>query len=297
MEANKRGYIAQAVLPIFSAPSQCGKYPVINPAQLLAQRDVLRGPNGAYSRSSFTFYLDPYDTTEYGAEEPVDDNEKKMYVDYIDVEMNATVRAASAVLAAAEKRAVDLLTDTNVITQTVAAGYAWSDPTYAQPLDDFASARYLIWSTTGIWCNAIVMSRCKFNQVVDCLQIVDRIKGNSNYKVLRGEITPEMVAAAFDVDRIIISDAVKNAAKEGQTVSVASAWPDASILVCKVATTNDLREPCIGRTFHWAEDGSQPLGLIETYRDEKVRCDIVRCRHQVQEKVMYPQAGALITGA
>lgn len=295
LEAQNRGYVAQVVLPVFSTPTNTGAYPVIPIAQLLQNRNVLRGVRGGYSRGSIEFSEENFCTREYGTEEPVDDKEAAIYRNYFDVELLATKRAVNAVLGGAEQRMVTALTDTGVITQTGAAIAPWSNPIAAAPLDDFATARYVIWSATGIWCNAVVMSKRTFHSLRECLQILDRIRCNSNYRVLAGEMTAEMMASAFDVERVIVSESVKNSANEGQPLSVASAWPDSKVLVAKLATSNDLKEPCLGRTFHWAEDGSQPLGTIETYRDENVRAQIVRVRHEVQEKVMYPKAGYLIT--
>jgi hypothetical protein len=62
-----------------------------------------------------------------------------------------------------------------------------------------------------------------------------------------------------------------------------------------VAVTDDIREPCLGRTFHWGEDGSQIGGLMESYREEQKRSDIIRCRHDVDEKVLYTQMGHLLS--
>jgi hypothetical protein len=72
-------------------------------------------------------------------------------------------------------------------------------------------------------------------------------------------------------------------------------WGDYA-MVCRVATSADIREPCIARTFHYTPDGSQIGGTIETYRDETIRSDIVRVRHEVDEVVMYAQMGHLIAG-
>ena len=35
--------------------------------------------------------------------------------------------------------------------------------------------------------------------------------------------------------------------------------------------------------------------MIETYRDETVRADITRVRHDVQEQILYTQMGHLLT--
>jgi hypothetical protein len=56
-----------------------------------------------------------------------------------------------------------------------------------------------------------------------------------------------------------------------------------------------MAEPCIGRMFHWSEDGSSPGGTVESYRDEIVRGNIIRVRHDVDEVVLYPQAGHLVS--
>jgi len=297
LEMQRRGYVAQLLLPIFEVMESSGKYPTIPIAQLLQSRTLTRNVEGGYSRSGFTFTENSYATTEYGTEEPVDDKEVKLYRNYFDVEMLATKRAVEALLNAAEVRAVTALTNTAVITQTAAANTAWSNAANAQPLTDFATARDAIWAATGQWCNAVVMSRNKFNQLKDCLQIIDRIKNNSNYQVQRGQITEAMIASAFDVDRVIVSGTAKNSAAEGQAATIASTWTDSKVLVAKLAVDNDLKTPCLGRTFHWSEDGSQPLGSIESYRDEKVRGDVIRVRHEVQEKVIYPELGYVITAA
>jgi hypothetical protein len=56
-----------------------------------------------------------------------------------------------------------------------------------------------------------------------------------------------------------------------------------------------MREPCIGRTFHWSEDGSQVGGAVEEYYSDEVRADIIRVRHDTDEVIMYPQAGHLLS--
>jgi len=66
-------------------------------------------------------------------------------------------------------------------------------------------------------------------------------------------------------------------------------------MVCRVATGNDMREACIGRTFHWGQDGSSVGGTVESYRDEVVRGNVIRVRHDVDEVILYPQAGHLLS--
>jgi hypothetical protein len=66
-------------------------------------------------------------------------------------------------------------------------------------------------------------------------------------------------------------------------------------MVCRIATSNDFREPCIGRTFHWSADGSSIGGTVESYREEQTRSDIIRVRHEVAEVTLYAEAGHLLS--
>jgi hypothetical protein len=61
-----------------------------------------------------------------------------------------------------------------------------------------------------------------------------------------------------------------------------------------VATSGDIREPCIGRTFHWAQDGSSIGGTVEQYREEQTRSNVIRVRHDVDELIILPAAGHLL---
>jgi hypothetical protein len=103
-----------------------------------------------------------------------------------------------------------------------------------------------------------------------------------------------MLAQVFDLDEVIVAGSPKNSAKEGQTVSVAEIWDDEYAMVARVARSSDMREPCIGRTFHWSEDGSSIGGTVETYRDEPVRSNIVRVRHDVDELLLITAAAQLL---
>ena len=110
-----------------------------------------------------------------------------------------------------------------------------------------------------------------------------------------GQGEEQTLAAIFDVEQVLVGDAQYNSANEGQTASLSPVWTTGFGMVCKVATSNDLREPCIGRTFHWTKDGSNIGGIVEEYREEKVRGGIIRVRHQTGEKVINAECGHLLS--
>jgi hypothetical protein len=103
-----------------------------------------------------------------------------------------------------------------------------------------------------------------------------------------------MLAQVFDLPYILVAGGSKNGAKEGATVDPEQIWSGEYAMVCKIATGADFREPCIGRTFHWSADGSAVGGTVESYREEQTRSDIIRVRHDVDELVLYKDAGFLL---
>jgi len=294
----RMGFIASRVLPVFEAGKQSGTFGRIPIEELLQTRDTKRAPGAGYSRGSFKFTTDNYATEEHGAEEPIDDREAKMYADYFSAELIAAERARDVVLRNAEMRAADLIFNATIWTGAALATNItneWDDATNATPIVDVRGARDKVWDNSGLIANALVINWQVRNNLVNCDQIRDRVASSgAGSSTLQRNITDLQLAQALDLDMVITAGSPKNTADEGQAVGISNIWSSEYAMVCRVATSNDIREPCVGRTFHWGEDGSNIGGLVETYRDEGVRSDIVRCRHDVDEKRLYVESGHLL---
>jgi len=299
LEAEAAGYIAAEVFPVVDVVSQSGTYGIIPLEQLLQDRDTLRSPGSGYARGSFTFQTATYACVEHGAEEPVDDREARMYAEYFDAEMISTARAFGAVLRNAELRVANAVFNTTTWTGaalTTAPTNEWDDATNAVPLTDVEAATQLIYDGSGLWPNALIINRKVFRNLRNCDQIIARITASgAGDPAKASDVTTAMLAQAFDLDHIIVAGGSRNSAIEGQAATPVQIWSDEYAMVCKIATSGDMKEPCIGRTFHWSDDGSSLGGTVETYRDENIRGDVVRVRHDVDEIVLYPQAGHLLS--
>jgi hypothetical protein len=299
LESENAGYVASQVLPIVDVLSQAGNFGKIPLEQLLQQRSSRRAPGAGYGRGSFTFEPATYATEEHGVEEVVDDREAKMYREYFDAEQISTMRAFSAVLRNAEQRAADLVfnaTTWNGAALTTGITHEWDDAANCVPVTDVEAAVRKVYDGSGLWANALVINRKVFRNLRNSAQIIDRINSEGAGNASKAsDVTTEMLARVFDLDYIIVAGTSKNNAKEGQAASPTQIWSDEYAMVCKIATSADMREPCIGRTFHWSDDGSSIGGTVETYREEAVRGEVVRVRHDVDEVILYPQAGHLLS--
>lgn len=296
--ANAMGFIGPRVLPPIAVARQAGQFAKIPIEQLLQQRDTQRAPGSGYARGDFQFETATYATVEHGAEEPIDDREKQMYAELLDAEMLAAQRAMSAVLVNAEKRCADLLFNATTWTGaalTTGITNEWDDLANATPIADVEAAVRKVYDGSGLWPNALIINRKVFRNLRQNAKIQDLINSQNYMDVRAGSITSEQLAQVFDLQYVIVAGGTYNAAKEGQAVDPTQIWSDEYAMVAKIATTNDFREPCVGRIFHWTGDGSEMDGRVEQYRDETVRSDIIRVRHDVDELVLYPQAAHLLS--
>lgn len=299
LEMDRQGMIASQVFPVVDVASQSGNFGKIPLKELLEQRDTKRAPGSGYARGKFTFTPTTYACEEHGAEEPVDDREAKMYAEYFDAEVISTARAFSAVLVNAEKRVADAVFNaTTFASYTTAITNEWDEnhKTDATPIQDVESAVQSIYDQSGLWANALIINRKVFRNLRNLDEIKDRINSAGAGDASKpSDISPQMLAQVFDLDFVLVAGASRNSANSGQTASPTQIWDSEYAMVCKVATGADMREPCLGRTFHWSEDGSSLGGTVETYRDETVRGDVVRVRHDVDEVMLYAAAGHLLS--
>lgn len=299
LENDKSGYVAQQVFPVVNVAKQAGNFGVVPLAQLLQARDTKRAPGSGYARGSFTFTPATYSTEEHGAEEPVDDREAKMYSDYFVAEQIATLRAFSSVLRNAEKRVADAVFNTSTWTGsslTTSIGTPWSTVASATPITNVESAVQKVYDNSGLKANALIVNWKVYRNLRNCTQITDRIAASGAGSAIKAsDITPQILAQVFDLDYVIVAGQSRNSATEGQTATPSQIWSSSYAMVCRISNSQDMRDPCIGRTFHWSEDGSSIGGTVETYRDETVRGNVVRVRHDVDEVVLYAQAGHLLS--
>lgn len=288
------GFIGHRVMRHTSVASQAGNFGKIPIEQLLQNRDTKRAPGSGYNRGNWKFEPATYATKEQGVEEPVDDREAAMYANYFDAEVIATMRAQRAVVEAQEKRVAAKLFNTTTYTPTAVAN-EWDDAANATPIDDVESKIQALYDASGLWPNAMVISQKVFRNLRLVAQIVDRVKYQGFQDARPGNITVSALAQALAIDNIYVAGGTQNTANEGQTAALSPIWSTEYCWIGRVAMTEDFREPCVGRIFHWADDGSEEMGRVESYRDETVRSDIIRVRHDVDEVELHTACNGLLS--
>lgn len=294
MEADQRGFIGQLLLPTFEVAEQSADYPVIPIEAILKTQDTARAPRGGYNRGDYEFETGTYSCKEHGWEEPVDDVEARLYRRFFDAEQAAVMRATDILLRGYEKRVAAKVFSTSYVTNTSNVGTEWSTAATCTPKADVKTAIQAMRAASGLVPNTIAMSLKVFENLMITAEIKTYLQYTSPHLVETFEAQRRMLALYFGVAQVLVCGAMYDSANKGITFSLADIWDDEYILLARVATSgNDLREPCLGRTFLWTADSPQLL-TAEQYREDQTRSNIYRVRHQTDEALVFSGAGYLL---
>lgn len=291
-EDNISGFIGGLILPDFPVLRQSGEYPIIPIEALLeAPDDISRRPRGKYKRGDFEFELDNYSCVENAWEEPVDDVEVKLYSRYFDVEMIAAMRARAIVQRVREKRIAAMLFNTDNFDEATIT-HEWDDATNAVPITDVQTGRRAIHDACGREPDTLIIAYSTFHNLSLCDQIIDRIK-YTDPRVQRGQLTTDHLAQVLEVDRVLVGDGMKNTADKGQAASLSHIWSNEYAMLAVTSASMDITRPSIGRTFRWSDDTPESQ-VVESYREDQTRGDIIRVREHTDEEFILPACAYLM---
>ena len=292
LQANAAGYIGLKLFPVVEVVEQSANIGRIPIEQLLQTQDTARASGGGYRRGNFKFEDFSYATKEHGWEEPMDDRNVRIYRRYFDAEVVAAKRARNFVLQNHELRCVTAATNTSVHTNAGATA-AFSVKASATPVADILTRVKAVRLACGVTPNTVAMDWETYINALETAEVIDRLKYDGHTDMKNIQLTD--FARLCKVQQVLVSGGQKNTAAEG-SLTLAASWTKTVVGVGYVAMTDDVAEPCLGRTFHWSADGSNIGAVLESYRDETKRADIIRARMETDEKEMYPECWQLITG-
>ncbi len=300
---SRKGFIGSRVLRPFLSGVQSANAGKIPLEALLQTHDTSRAPGAGYSRGDFEFTKYSFATDEHGWEEPMDERQLKLFADMFDCEAVHAQRAVDFVMRNYEIAVAAMIYNTTTWTgaaKTTAITHEWDDASNAVPLTNIEAAKRKVRAGCGLDANALICNRDQFWNLANTNQIVSRIKywGGDDPK----KINEAMIAAACDLEHIIVAGGIKNTANEAQTASISAIWSDEYAMLCRVAETDDPAEPCVGRTFMWSEENAGAPGddgeiavIVEEYREEKVRGSVIRARNDRDLVIMYAEAAHLLS--
>lgn len=308
--AAQRGFIGAALMPLYPVMEKSADYPFLPFEAFMKPVDDLRAADGSYNQDDWQWETLTYTCKDRGIEERVDDATRRNYSRFFDIYEVAAQRAYNHILKNHEIRVSALVLNTSTFANAAAA-VAWSTPATATPLVDVKGRADAMFAATGLLPNVVAMGYSDWSYLTRTTEIKNAFGTGTNKEMGPFQVLPmqqklAQMAAYFEVDRVLVSTQIKDSAKKGQSKSVAQVWTAGRVFVGRVASGSDpmnpvagsptdFKEPVVGRTFQWEADAPVPV-VIEEYRAEGRRSDMVRARTNLGEVVQFAGAGQILTG-
>ena len=163
----------------------------------------------------------------------------------------------------------------------------WSDYSSSDPINDIEAGKSEILGNTGQEANTLVLGYETFRQLKNHPDLVDRIKYTSSQT-----ITTDMLAAMFDIPRVMVAKAVKATNNEGAAEAYSFAYGKGALLT-HVAPSPGLMTPSAGYTFSWTGVSGglgQTIGTSQ-FRMESIKSDRIEAEMAFDNKVIASDLG------
>lgn len=279
------GFIALLVMPIFRVARQAAEYPVIPKEALFNLLDTTRGAYGNYNRYEGSFESGKYATQDRGLERAVDDRFRDIYKSLFDYERTIADILMNDILRSQEYRvAQKIMNATNFTAHNAAIN--WATVGSATPRVDVETGKSAL-RALGVMANTLIINYTAFLNLRLNADVQSKVYQIFPDAAKTGNITIQHLMAYFDIPRILVAGGLYNTAKFAQDASLSDIWGTRYAMLCRTAEgdSSNIIEPCIGRTFVWNEGAGQEV-IVEQYRDEGARGDVLRVRNDVQESFL-----------
>lgn len=261
-------FIASSAFPPVPVSKQSDLYYTM-PAGAFNRIEVARFAEAdAPRRAGYTLNTESYRCDAFGLGHLVSDRARNNADSALNLDQNATIFLTNQSLLNREKEFANAFFKTSVWTgdQTgVAASPAanqflqWNDQS-STPIENIRARATVIHQRTGFRPNTMVLGRQTFDAMLNHPDIIDRVK----YGQIAGGpamANVAILAQLFEVDRVLVGDAIENTAKEGVTDSHSFIFGKGALL-CYSPPNAGLNTPAAGYMFVWR--GMQGTGATGT---------------------------------
>lgn len=285
-------FIGKRVAPIFESAVADGQYPIMNRETFKKPVNTNRAEDGSYNRIVGEFGSGSYNCEDHGLEYRIDDRRRRRYARFFDAEKAATRILRYQMLMSHERRvaaayAAGGFTNTNVAT-------AWTTTATAAPLDDIATGINAICDACGCAQEelSIIIPRVDFTEMLQTTQVIDKLK--YTYPGIQPALLrPAQVASMLQIKQVIIASGAYDTTEEGIAETMAMIWTAGVMYIALFCEEKeDLEVPSAARTIVWTADAPE-LPVVESFREDKTRSDIVRMRDDTDE-VMIGEADLFV---
>lgn len=266
------------VLPLFESATDTGEYAVFKRENVLEVPDTARS-EGGYNRVTATVGSKTFQCEEHGLEFVLSDKKAKKYARYMDFERAMAETLYYKILLGHERRTQTLLATLTLI----AATGKWSAAA-TNVIGDVDTRATALGNACGVAKSelSLLVTNTDFQNILSNTELRDRVKYTTRIPGMQDQ-QAQLVAEALGLKEVVVATAGYNTKNKGVAPVISGVWTAGRAFLYLAADEGaSLETPCIGRTILWTGD-SPELPVVETYRDETVRSNVLRVRGDLDE--------------
>lgn len=285
--AAQQEYIGSQMVPDLPVETLMGKYPYVDNATWLKDPFEEIAPMGALPRYKIDFSEKTFQCGFRGFEMPINRDLAVLYKDWLALEKFTAEAARTAAAYHREAHAVSLFNNDSCYGTSTAVETQWTNHASAKPLEDLQALIEAVGDKCGVDPNTIVMSKKTFNDMINCEEVVDRVKSATSGSGKIEKPTAQSIADFLGVKRILVGG-TRVLTESGGSRSFPRLWTNSRVAVFVALES---KEQAIYP--HWASHvvfkpdvnvdyGQTPIGSIDncefySYGEPQTRSGIIQC--------------------
>lgn len=294
-------YMAQQIAPTINVETQGGLYRTYNQDDWFRSEAQERAPATESVGSGFRVATDTYFARLYAVHKDIDDQTRANQQAPINLDRDGTRWVTQQLMIKREQLAASSFFGTGIWgadrTGVTAAPsgvqFIQFDQATSDPIRYIRAQIREMQEATGYKPNTLVMGAKVLDALLDHATIIERIKYTQS-----GFVSLELLAAAFDIERVIVPEAIQNTAAEGLAGAYSFIFGK-SMLLAYVNRNPSPLTPSAAYTFVWTGyTGAQAMGLrIKRFRLEPIASDRVEGEFSFSPKIVAPSLGRFYSAA
>ncbi|MGH3378310.1 MAG: major capsid protein [Actinoallomurus sp.] len=305
LRQSMEGFVADKVFPNVPVANSSNKYWVIpqaawNRDQMKVRAPGTRAPSVNYTLSTDNYSCDVFDLSHY-----VTDEVRANADDQIQLDRNATELLVMQAMIRKERQwSGDFFTtsvwtgdQTGVNSASPGANqFGMWDRSDSQPIEVIRAQCDAMQARSGYRPNTLVLGRQVYSKLLDHPDIVGRIdRGQTQGAAM---VLRQNLAALFEVDQVLVMEAIYNSANEGAAESEGFIGGKSALLLY-VAPAPGLQVASAGYTFSWTGllGGGNMAQVIRRFRLDPEHADMFEVQMAFDQKKTSADLGVFFATA
>lgn len=278
-------YHAAEIFPVVGVQHQSDLFYKFNKDDFLRDEAKPRAPGSESAGGGYGFTTATYNCLVEAFHKDIDDQLRANADSVFQLDQQGTEFVTQKLLLRRENRWISSFYKTGVWGTDITPTNLW-DVTASTPKKDVSVGRLAIQITSGFKPNTLVLGPQVFEALTYNADIQNQFKYTS-----ANSIDTAMMARYFNIDRVLVLDAISSTATEG-AASAINFMAGKHALLCYSAPAPGLMQPTAGYTFAWTGyTGAVGGWRMKKFRMENIASDRVEGEMAYDFQVIAPELG------